>query len=686
MINILIVDDQEESRYLLEALLKGNGYAVEPFANGAEALERLRLGGIDLIVSDILMPVMDGFALCHKVKTDEALRQIPLVFYTATYTGPQDEAFALKIGADRFLVKPCEPDVLMEAVRSVLEGSGDRAACPAQELLEDKDVFKLYNERLVRKLEEKMLQLEKESTSLREADQSLRSSEKKYRRLHESMTDGFVYVDMQGFVRESNEAYRKMLGYAEEELSRLTYQALTPEKWHALEEDIVQGQVLQKGCSDVYEKEYRKKDGTVFPVELRTFLICDDSGEKEGMWAIVRDISERKRAEKMQKELEEQLHQAQKMESVGRLAGGVAHDFNNMLAVIFIAIELIRMKLSDADPLRENLLEIERATTRARDITRQLLAFSRKQIIEPKIVALNELIAESVKGIIRLIGEDVEVHFIPGQGVQPVLIDPSQVDQVLINLALNARDAMPDGGTFTIETANVAYDEAYCREHIDFKPGRYVSVSVSDEGHGMDRETLENIFEPFFTTKEAWKGTGLGLAMVYGVMKQNGGFVNVYSEVGSGTTFKLYFPCAEGDEQGVGGCGQAETAEPMRGSGAILLVEDDAMLCRIIRTSLETIGYSVTAAATPAEAISAAERGGAAHVLLLTDIVMPGMNGMQLSEKLRAVQPAMKVLFMSGYAENVIVHRGEVEAGRHFIQKPFLIQDLTRKIREILNQ
>lgn len=683
MINILIVDDQEESRYLLEALLKGNGYAVEPFANGAEALERLRLGGIDLIVSDILMPVMDGFALCHKVKTDEALRQIPLVFYTATYTGPQDEAFALKIGADRFLVKPCEPDVLMEAVRSVLEGSGDRVACPAQELLEDKDVFKLYNERLVRKLEEKMLQLEKESTSLREADQSLRSSEKKYRRLHESMTDGFVYVDMQGFVRESNEAYRKMLGYAEEELSRLTYQALTPEKWHALEEDIVQGQVLQKGCSDVYEKEYRKKDGTVFPVELRTFLICDDSGEKEGMWAIVRDISERKRAEKMQKELEEQLHQAQKMESVGRLAGGVAHDFNNMLAVIFIAIELIRMKLSDADPLCEHLMEIDRAATRARDITRQLLAFSRKQIIERKIVALNKLIAESVKAIIRLIGEDIEVHFIPGQGIQSVLVDPSQVDQVLLNLALNARDAMPDGGTLTIETAHAAYDEAYCREHIDFKPGRYVSVSVSDDGHGIDQETLGKIFEPFFTTKEPWKGTGLGLAMVYGVMKQNGGFVKAYSEVGSGTTFKLYFPCAEGDEQGVG---QAETAEPMRGSGAILLVEDDAMLRRIIRTTLETIGYSVTAAATPAEAISAAEKGGAAHVLLLTDIVMPGMNGMQLSERLRAVQPAMKVLFMSGYAENVIVHRGELEAGRHFIQKPFLIQDLTRKIREILNQ
>jgi len=682
MMTVLIVDDQEENRYLLESLLKGHGYAVQSAANGAEALEQLKSGVIDLIISDILMPVMDGFELCRKVKTDEAFRHIPFIVYTATYTGPKDEEFALKIGADRFIVKPCEPDVLMETVQGVAALSKD-CKKPVQVQLQDEEVFKLYNERLVRKLEQKMLELEEESKALRDAEHALRISERKYRRLHESMTDGFVYVDMQGHILETNESYRKMLGYPEEELTRLTYRDLTPEKWHAFEEGIVQEQVLLKGYSDVYEKEYRKKDGTIFPVELRTFLLCNDAGESEGMWAIVRDISERKKAEQTQKTLEAQLHQAQKLETVGRLAGGVAHDFNNMLAIIFIAVEMIRNALDEASPILTFVRDIDYAAKRARDITRQLLAFSRKQMISPRPCDMNELIADMEKSLARLIGEDIELRFVPQQDLGQVRIDPTQVDQILVNLAVNARDAMPQGGKLTIETANIDIGEEFGREHVGFTPGRYVRLVVSDTGCGMDKETLEHIFEPFYTTKEEGKGTGLGLATIYGIVKQNQGFIDVYSEVGFGTSFKIYLPrMADAGESVVA---EQDITVASTGRGSILIVEDDEVLCRSARTILESLGYVVTSAMTPSEALTIVKQRKDRIDLLITDVVMPGMSGVQLADQISSLHPAIKVLYMSGYTAEAIVHRGVLDEGIHFIQKPFRTGDLATKIRELLD-
>lgn len=493
---------------------------------------------------------------------------------------------------------------------------------------------------------------------------------------------GMLYVyDDQGQLVRWNRQHEVITGYSSEELSRMHLL-----DWYKGDEPTIAyisqrvEYAMQHGFADA-EANLQKKDGTTIPMYF-TAVPVTISGESYFI-GIGIDISTRRRAEEEKEQLAAQLVQAQKMESVGRLAGGVAHDFNNMLAVIFISIELIRMQLAQADPLLEHLEQIERAATRARDVTRQLLAFSRKQIIEPKIVFLNEIIAESEKSIIRLIGEDVEVHFFPGEDLLPILIDPAQVDQVLINLALNARDAMPDGGKLTIETAGAEFDEAYCRMHSDTKPGRYVRLSISDEGCGMDEVTLSNIFEPFFTTKEVGKGTGLGLAMVYGVMKQNDGFVNVYSETGRGTTFNLYFPCVQDSAQLA-----VETVidAPIRGAGRVLLVEDDAMLCRATCSTLETLGYEVTALATPAEAIREIEARDCGYALLLTDVVMPGMNGKQLSEKLQVLCPDMKVLFMSGYTENTIVHRGVLDSGLNFIQKPFSIHALSRKIHDILSR
>ncbi len=678
---ILIVDDQEQNRYLAESLLKGNGHEVQSVTNGAEALVQLQSRQFDLIISDILMPVMDGFELCRKVKTDEKLCRIPLIVYTATYTGPQDEAFAMKIGADKFLQKPCEPEAFIEAIGEVMAAAQHRDTPPTPEPAREEEVFKLYNERLVRKLEQKMLQLEQETKALRETEEALRNSERKYRRLHESMTDGFVYVDMQGIIRESNEAYRTMLGYTEEELSHLTYIDLTPEQWHPCELKMVQ-QILEKGFSDIYEKEYQRKDGSIFPVELRTFLVCNDSGEQEGMWAIVRDLTERKQAQQSQKGLEDQLHQAQKMESVGRLAGGVAHDFNNMLSVILSYAQMGLEKTDPGSTLHGYLQDILDAAERSANITRQLLAFARKQAVVPQVLDLNETLESMLKMLRRLIGEDIKLMWLPQPDLWPIKIDPSQIDQLLANLCVNSRDAIIGVGNITIETGMITFDATYCASHVGAVPGEYVLIAVSDNGCGMGKEILDKIFEPFFTTKELGQGTGLGLATVYGIVKQNNGFVYVYSEPGKGTTFKIYLPrhtlqIAKVEEEDV------KTLQ--RGQGeTVLVVEDEKSILKMTSIILTDLGYKVLAASSPTEAITLAHEHTQEIYLLLTDVIMPEMNGKDLAELLLISHPNLKCLFMSGYTANVIAIHGMLDEGINFIQKPFSIKDLSIKVREAL--
>ena len=679
---ILIVDDKDENRYLMEMLLKGNGHEVLSCTNGAEALERLKTGKVELIISDILMPVMDGFELCRKVKTDEGLRHIPFIVYTATYTGPQDEAFALKIGADRFVQKPCEPDVFMETLREVMVAAAHRDAETIPQLQEE-EVFKLYNERLVRKLEQKMLLLEQETRALREAQESLRISENKYRRLHESMTDGFVYVDMKGVIRESNESYRRMLGYTEAELSRLTYRELTPEKWHAIEEKIVACQILASGFSDVYEKEYRRKDGTIFPVELRTFLLRSDSGETEGMWAIVRDITERKQADKIQQDLESQLHQAQKMESVGRLAGGVAHDFNNLLSIILGYGELVLTGLGKAHPFHDQLEQVYQAGLRAKDLTRQLLAFSRKQVLEMRAVEVNSVVTGFEKLLRRLIGEDIDLILALASKALTVKADTAQLEQVLMNLAVNARDAMPLGGTLTIETDLVELDKAYAERKPGVAPGVYVMIGINDTGCGMNQETAEHIFEPFFTTKERDKGTGLGLATSYGIVKQHGGSIWVYSEPEKGTTFKIYLPLH--DEICRFEAPPKKPLQPVDGGITVLIVEDDASVRKLAGRILSEQGYAVIESTDVLDAIGKAkELAGPLH-LVLTDVVMPGMKGPEVFSRIHRHHPEARVLFMSGYTDNMITRQRILEEGIQFIQKPFTVKGLLEKCHHVLH-
>ena len=418
--------------------------------------------------------------------------------------------------------------------------------------------------------------------------------------------------------------------------------------------------------------------------EINVYPIVDENGVVTMVTEHIRDITEHKRAKEEKEELENQLRQAQKMEAVGRLAGGVAHDFNNMLSVILGNSEMALEQMDLDQPLKANLQEIKKAALRSADITRQLLAYARKQTIAPKVLNLNKTLQNMLKMIRRLIGENINLVWLPGKALWPVQMDPSQIDQILANLCVNARDAIAGVGKITIETGKTTFDEDYCAYHPGFIPGDFVLLAVSDDGCGMDKETLNNLFEPFFTTKDVDKGTGLGLATVYGIVKQNNGFINVYSEPNRGTTFKIYLPRHEIGEEQVRGKRIVRSA--VQGSETILLVEDEPSILSMTTQMLERLGYIVLAAVTPLEAIGLArEHGGNVH-LLMTDVIMPEMNGRDLASNLLSTYPNLKRLFMSGYTANVIAHHGVLDEGVNFIQKPFSTQDLSVKVREVLDE
>ncbi len=398
---------------------------------------------------------------------------------------------------------------------------------------------------------------------------------------------------------------------------------------------------------------------------------------KRNIVGIIRDITDAKA-------IEEQLQQAQKMESVGRLAGGVAHDYNNISSIIIGYTEFALEQVKQEDPLHEDLTEILKAAKRSTDITRQLLAFARRQTIAPKVLDLNDIIGNMLKMFQRLIGEDIDLAWLPGSKVWPVKIDPSQIDQIIANLAVNARDAITDVGKVTIETKNIYFDEDYCTDHAGFIPGDFVLLAISDDGHGIAPDILDKIFEPFFTTKGSGKGTGLGLSTVYGIVKQNDGFINVYSELKQGTTIKIYLPRHKG--QAVEAHRDNSIEIPLSRGEAILLVEDDTSILKLGKRILEELGYIVMSTSSPREAIKLAKEHTGKVNLLITDVIMPEMNGRELSEHLQRLYPNLKILFMSGYTANVIAHRGVLDDEIFFIPKPFSKEEIAVKVRKVLDE
>jgi len=522
-------------------------------------------------------------------------------------------------------------------------------------------------------------------TERKQMEETLRASEVRYRTLFEQSMDAIAIMD--GFppqIRYVNPAFVELFGYTEIEMRAMgggdVWRLVHPEDL-AMVQERVRERMDGRVSALRYEFRIVRKDGEIRWVEA-TGIRADRGGQAVNQ-AIYRDITPRKKAEEEQEKLLAQLMQAQKMESVGRLAGGVAHDFNNMLSVILGLADFIEEQLEPNSPMRGDLQEIKKAGQRSVELTRQLLAFARKQTVSPKVLNINATVEGLLKMLRRLIGEDIALVWAPAAALWTVRIDPTQVDQILANLCVNARDAIGGTGKLTIETGNVTLDAEYCAEHLEYVPGEYVLLAVSDDGCGMDKEILAKIFEPFFTTKGMGEGTGLGLSTVYGIVRQNNGFINVYSEPGQGTTLKIYLPRHGGQALEE----LSESVPAADGAGrTILLLEDEIALLQLNQRMLTSLGYTVLAASTPGEAIRLARESQGRIDLLLTDVVMPEMNGRELAAKLHSFLPTMRQVFMSGYTANVIAHHGVLDEGVYFLQKPFLKKDLAAKITAALAQ
>ena len=522
-------------------------------------------------------------------------------------------------------------------------------------------------------------------TEHKQSEEALRQSEERYRTILENIEDGYYEVDLPGNFTFFNDSLCRMLGYSRDELigmgnDRYTDQENRKKLFQAFNRVYRTGEPV-KG----FDWEVIRKDGRKLYGEVSVSLIRSSTGEPVGFRGIARDITERKRAEKEMAALQEQLTQSQKMEAVGRLAGGIAHDFNNLLTVIKGYTQLSLLDLKENNPLWENIQEIQKATERAANLTRQLLAFSRRQILDPKVLDLNSLLRDTEKMLRRMIGEDIELVTRLSEGLGKVKIDPGQIEQVVLNLAVNARDAMPSGGKLTIETANAQSDEGYALTHLGLTPGHYVRLSVSDTGVGMSREVQEKAFDPFFTTKEKGKGTGLGLSTVHGIVTQSGGKIWVYSDPGHGTTFKIYFPTIEGELDTLDGRNEPDSSP--RGSETVLLVEDESSVRDLANRLLKQQGYRVLEAANGEEALRLAQETAGERIhLLLTDVVLPQMSGKELADQLKTFRPDLKVLYTSGYTDFAVVHHGVLNSGTHFLQKPFSLKTLSQKVREALDK
>lgn len=492
-----------------------------------------------------------------------------------------------------------------------------------------------------------------------------------------------VITEPDGTIRYVNPAFTALTGYSQEEAigqhTRILKSGAHDHTFYQkLWETITSGQVWQGRMVN------KRKDSTLFSEAVTISPVMDGTGQIISFAAVKRDITAHLQAEEEKTKLQRQLHQAQRLESIGRLAGGVAHDFNNMLSIILGCGESILEQLSPQSPLVEDVKDIIQAGERSATLTRQLLAFSRKQTLQPVVLNLNDVVCSIEKMLRRLLGEDIELILELGSTIGNVRVDPGQVEQIVMNLTINARDAMPTGGRLLIETSMVELDDSYAENHPGMRPGHYIQLAVSDTGMGMDQEVVSQIFDPFFTTKEMGRGTGLGLATVYGIIKQSSGYITVYSEPGQGTAFKIYFPRIEADQERV--AAKAAVVSRPEGSEHILVVEDEKSLRRFMQITLSRQGYAVTLAANGVEALSLVEEAGLRPDLIITDVIMPKMSGMQLIERLHQSRPHLKALFMSGYTDDTIAQHGVLNAETPFIHKPFTVHNLAIKIREILDK
>ena len=520
-----------------------------------------------------------------------------------------------------------------------------------------------------------VLGISRDITDRKQAEEEIRNSQQKLRIHLENTPLAVVEWNVQFRVVDWNSSAERIFGYTREEAMGQHGSFIVPPQYRDQVNSVWLDLLAQEGGSRSTNDNVTK-DGRTISCEWYNTPLIDDSGNVLGVASLVQNVTERVA-------LEERLRQSQKMEAVGRLAGGVAHDFNNLLTVILGYSQILADGVPTDSRLADSTAQIKSAAEKAAGITRQLLAFSRKQLLSPRVVNLNEILLSLDSLLRRLIGEDIEVLTVPSNDLGTVKADPSQLEQVVMNLALNARDAMPEGGKLTLETANVYLDQNYAHQHQPAQPGRYVMLAVSDTGEGMSAETQARIFEPFYTTKEVGKGTGLGLSMVYGIVKQSGGYIWVYSEPDRGTTFKIYFPRV--DQAAENEAPESVVNSMKRGTETILLVEDDAQLRQLSSSVLTHCGYNVLVAGNPEQGLELCRANGKQIRLLVTDVVMPRMNGKQLAEQIVKMSPHIKVLYISGYTNNAIVHYGVLDSGLWFLPKPYTLAALVAKVREVLD-
>jgi signal transduction histidine kinase/ActR/RegA family two-component response regulator len=689
---LLVVEDSPTQAQQLAILLEAEGFEVELAADGASGLQICKTQAVDVVLSDVVMPELDGYELCKLLKADPKTCQVPVILLTSL-ADPMDIVRGLECGADNFITKPFEAAYLIGRIRRLLDNRalrGSRKIGLGVEVLLMGKRFTINSEReqmldlLISTFEEVLRSREREYES-KLSEETARESHRFLQTALDALSAQIAILDLAGTIIAANEPWRKLAQARQWEwpdagVGSSYMQLLRPGfACDAEDEAKVRSELadVQSGARERCRCEF----AAFVHTEPRWFSLSASRFEDRGVFLLAvehHDVTERK-------QLEQQLRHAQKMEAVGQLAGGVAHDFNNLLTVITGYADLLAVDMPLDDPKRADIDEIVNAVGTAAALTRQLLAFSRKTVHKASVIDLNQTIAEMERMLRRLLGEEIDYRMRLTPDLGSVRADASNVQQVLMNLVVNARDALPRGGAITVETSNAFLNESYAATHPEVKPGRYVMLSVSDGGIGMDNATQARIFEPFFTTKAIGKGTGLGLSTVYGIVQQSGGHIWLYSEPGFGTTFKIYLPRVD-ERPSLPVREIASKAELHPPSERLLVVEDNEavrhMLCRILRMT----GYKVMEAANANAALSVCANPGTSIDMLISDVVMPDMSGVELASALRRWQPGIRVLLMSGYSGAVIAQGDELLDAIPFLEKPFSPESVARKVREALDR
>lgn len=715
--NVLIVEDNSDDRKLLLYTLEHHGCTVIEAQDGQQGLELATRLKPDIIISDALMPRMDGFQFLRALKADPELSSIPFIFYSAVYTGESEEKLAISLGAAAFVIKPMEPEELWARISTIMESLYAQNCTVMHPSMDEREEHFLreYGRIVATKLEEKVLELEQSLALRKQAEDELRSlnaelhgeiaerkrAEKSLREQEQELATIFENAPFMMMLIDSERKVHRVNGLACSLTGTSSYDMIDRRIGEALRcshsvdsgegcgfspycvECVVRRTVMD--TSDTGRSNHQveahlpiTRDGKEQSVVLLLSTTKVVVANKDMVLLSLQDISEYKK-------LEAQLHHAQKMESIGTLAGGIAHDFNNILTVIIGYGDIALMGIGDDDPMRQHIGHIMGAARRAACLAQDLLLFSRKQLSDKRKTDLNEIVRSVDKFLRRVIGEDITCTITTADGKISVLADTHQIEQVLMNLAINARDALPKGGLLSIATERIRLDEEFITTHggSSGASGMYALLTVTDTGTGMDTETCRKIFDPFFTTKEIGKGTGLGLAVVYGIVKQHDGYITVYSEPGLGTTFRVYLPLCEsaGNSMEM----EPKNEMPARGTETILLAEDDEYVRNMVLELLQNFGYKVIVAVDGEDAVQKYRESGEPVQLLLFDVIMPKKSGKEAYEEISEIEPAIKVIFASGYASDTVRQKALVSDNVMLISKPYIPLELLAMVRKVLD-